>query len=54
MNLIGGRWWFQAPTLDRGSSWLEHSNGEGNSQNGILALTVGNGSWRDMELLRTA
>ena len=52
-NLIGGRWWFQAPTLDRGSSWLEHSNGEGNSQNGILALTVGNGSWRNMELLRT-
>lgn len=52
-NLIGGRWWFQAPTLDRGSSWLEHVNGEGNSQNGILALTVGNGSWRDMELLRT-
>lgn len=52
-NLIGGRWWFQAPTLDRGSSWLEHSNGEGNSQNGLLALIVGNGSWRDLELLRT-
>lgn len=52
-NLIGGRWWFQAPTLDRGSSWLEHSNGEGNSQNGILAFTVRDGSWTNLELLRT-
>lgn len=53
-NVIGGRWWFQAPTLDRGSSWLERSSGEGNSQNGILALTLGNGSWSNFELLRTA
>jgi hypothetical protein len=52
-NIIGGRWWFQAPTLDRGSSWLERSTGEGNSQNGILAFTVGNGSWSNWELLRT-
>lgn len=52
-NLTGGRWWFQAPTLDRGSSWLEHSNGEGNSQNGILAFTVRDGSWENLELLRT-
>ncbi len=52
-NLIGGRWWMQAPTMDRGSSWLEHSNGEGNSQNGILAFTVREGSWINLELLRT-
>jgi hypothetical protein len=52
-NLIGGRWWMQAPTMDRGSSWLEHSNGEGNSQNGILAFTVREGSWSNLELLRT-
>jgi hypothetical protein len=53
-NIIGGRWWLQAPTLDRGSSWLERSNGEGNSQNGILAFTVADGTWHDLELLRTA
>lgn len=53
-NIIGGRWWFQAPTLDRGSSWLERSTGEGGSQNGILAFTVADGTWRDLELLRTA
>ena len=53
-NIIGGRWWFQAPTLDRGSSWLEHSNGDGSSQNGILAFTVGGGGWSNLELLQTA
>ena len=53
-NLIGGRWWFQCPTLDRGSSWLERSNGEGNSQNGILAFLTRGGIWTDLELLKTA
>lgn len=52
-NVIGGRWWFQAPTLDRGSSWLEHGNGEGSSENGILALLVGDGTWHHQEFLRT-
>lgn len=53
-NIIGGRWWFQAPTLDRGSSWLEHVNGQGGSQNGILAYTVANGGWHDLRLFKTA
>lgn len=52
-NIIGGRWWFQAPTLDRGSSWLERSSGEGGSQNGILALMVAASGWDHLELLKT-
>lgn len=51
-NCIGGRWWLQSPTLDRGSSWLEHISGEGSSQNGILIYTVRAGTWHDMQLLR--
>jgi hypothetical protein len=55
-NIIGGRWWFQAPTSDRGSSWLERSTGQGSSQNGFLAFRIQDGasSWSDLELLRTA
>lgn len=53
-NIIGGRWWLQCPTLDRGSSWLERSTGEGNSQNGVLAFITRGGIWTDLELLRTA
>ena len=55
-NIIGGRWWFQAPTLDRGSSWLEHATGQGSSQNGVLVFRIEDGaaSWSDLELLRTA
>lgn len=52
-NIIGGRWWMQAPTLDRGSSWLEHSTGEGRSENGILAFIVADGTWHNLEHLRT-
>jgi hypothetical protein len=52
-NIIGGRWWMQAPTLDRGSSWLERINGNGGSQNGILALGVTANGWDNFELLKT-
>lgn len=54
-NIIGGRWWFQGPTLDRGSAWLEHGSGEGSSENGILAMLVGGeyGLWDHAQLLRT-
>lgn len=53
-NIIGGRWWFQQPALDRGSSWLEHVNGQGGSQNGLVGYTVGDGGWSDFQLLKTA
>lgn len=52
-NIIGGRWWFAHPTLDRGSSWLEHGNGVGNSQNGLLCYQVNSERWFNMQLLQT-
>lgn len=53
-QLPGDRWWFQAPTCDRGSDWFRHSSGKGDSQNGMLLLQVADGTWRDMKMLRTA
>lgn len=52
-NITGGRWHFQSPAMDRGSSWLGHINGHGGSQNGLVAYTVQNGSWCDFQLLRS-
>lgn len=53
-QLPGGRWWFQAPTCDRGSDWFRHSSGKGDSQNGMLLLHIADGTWQDMKMLRTA
>jgi hypothetical protein len=53
-NIIGGRWWFQAPTMDRGSSWLELINGQGGSQNGLLCFGVTASGWENFELLKTS
>lgn len=52
-NIIGGRWWFQSPALDRGSSWLGYINGQGGSQNGVVAYTIMDGQWSDFQLLKT-
>lgn len=53
-NLAGNRWWFQAPTIDRGSDWFQHLSGIGNSQNGMIAYTVSEGGWSDFQMFKTA
>ena len=50
-QIIGGRWWFQAPTLDNGSAWLKRISGEGSSDAGILTVNVSRDGWSNAEIL---
>lgn len=50
-QIIGGRWWFQAPALDNGSAWLKRINGEGSSDAGILTVNVSPSGWRNVEII---
>lgn len=46
------RWWFQAPTLDNGSSWWANSAGGSDTEAGLLTFTVDNeGRWDNLRLL---
>jgi len=46
------RWWFQAPTLDNGSSWYRNGGGGGDSEPGLLTFTVDDdGRWDNLRLL---
>lgn len=50
-QIIGGRWWLQAPALDNGSSWLKRVNGQGGSDAGILVTRIDAGGWSHHEIL---
>ena len=50
-QVIGGRWWFQAPALDNGSAWLKRVNGEGASDAGILTVRLTRQGWDGAEIL---
>lgn len=49
-QVIGGRWWFQAPALDNGSAWLKRINGEGSSDAGILTVNISLNGWKHAEI----
>jgi hypothetical protein len=53
-QIIGGRWWLQAPALDNGSSWLKRVNGQGDSDAGILVARVDSTGWSRQEVLGNA
>lgn len=53
-QIIGGRWWLQAPALDNGSSWLKRVNGQGDSDAGILVTRVDARGWSNAEILGNA
>lgn len=53
-QIIGGRWWLQAPALDNGSSWLKRVNGQGDSDAGILVVRIDPAGWSQQEILGTA
>lgn len=50
-QIIGSRWWIQAPALDNGSAWLKRVNGQGASDAGILTFRVDQRGWSDIEIL---
>jgi len=50
-QIIGGRWWLQAPALDNGSSWLKRVNGQGGSDAGILVVRIDAYGWSNHEVL---
>jgi hypothetical protein len=52
-QIIGGRWWIQAPALDNGSSWLKRVNGQGDSD-GILVTRVTPAGWSNSVILGSA
>jgi hypothetical protein len=46
------RWWFQAPTLDNGSSWWANGAGGGDTEPGLLTFTIDDaGRWDGLRLL---
>src|SRR5690606_31865286 len=48
---IGGRdrWWFQAPTMDNGSSWWANGAGGSDSEPGLLTFTIDDsGRWDNL------
>lgn len=53
-QIIGGRWWIQAPALDNGSSWLKRINGQGDSDAGILVTRITPAGWNTAEILGSA
>lgn len=53
-QIIGGRWWIQAPALDNGSSWLKRINGQGDSDAGILVTRITPAGWSHSEILGSA
>jgi hypothetical protein len=53
-QIIGGRWWLQAPALDNGSSWLKRINGQGDSDAGILVTRIDAGGWSNAQILGSA
>jgi hypothetical protein len=53
-QIIGGRWWLQAPALDNGSSWLKRVNGQGDSDAGILVVQMTKDGWSRQEILGSA
>lgn len=53
-QIIGGRWWIQAPALDNGSSWLKRVNGQGDSDAGILVTRITSAGWSHAEILGSA
>lgn len=50
-QIIGGRWWLQAPALDNGSSWLKRVNGQGDSDAGILVFRVDATGWSNSQIV---
>lgn len=47
------RWWFQAPTLDNGSSWYRNGSGGSSGEPGLLTFTVDDaGDWDNLSLIR--
>ena len=50
-QIIGGRWWLQAPALDNGSAWLKRVNGQGSSDAGILVVRIDSNGWSRQEVL---
>lgn len=46
----GAKTWIQAPALDDGSIWFEHTSGQ-SAPAGMLTLTVGAGGWSDLQVL---
>jgi len=53
-QIIGGRWWLQAPALDNGSSWLKRQSGQGDSDAGILVVRIDPAGWSRQEILGNA
>ena len=53
-QVIGGRWWFQAPAMDNGSAWLKRVNGQGSSDAGILTVHLSRAGWSHAEILGNA
>ena len=53
-QIIGGRWWFQCPALDNGSSWLKRVNGQGSSDAGILVIRIDANGWSNEQVLGAA
>ena len=50
-QIIGGRWWLQAPALDNGSAWLRRINGQGTSDAGILTVRMTPAGWSNAQVL---
>lgn len=50
-QIIGGRWWIQAPALDNGSAWLRRVNGQGTSDAGILTVRMTPAGWGNIQVL---
>lgn len=50
-QIIGGRWWIQAPALDNGSAWLRRINGQGTSDAGILTVHMTPAGWGNVQVL---
>jgi len=49
-NIIGNRWWMQAPANDAGSVWFTNRSGEFSSP-GILTFTVLDGVWSNLKVV---
>lgn len=50
-QIIGGRWWLQAPAMDNGSAWLRRINGQGTSDAGILTVHMTPAGWSNAQIL---
>lgn len=47
------RWWFQAPTMDNGSSWWANGAGGTDSEPGLLTFTIDDdGRWDHFRIIR--